>query len=47
VVRAALSGAPLETEIAGLLGSDWDAELEPFRYAGENTPVRWLHQVVS
>jgi hypothetical protein len=28
-----------------LLGSEWDAELEPFRYAGEGAPVRWLHQV--
>ncbi|MFN8169413.1 MAG: DUF3145 domain-containing protein [Candidatus Nanopelagicales bacterium] len=46
VARAALSGAPLETEIAALLGSAWDAELEPFRYAGEGAPVRWLHQVV-
>ena len=24
----------------------WDDELEPFRYAGEGAPVRWLHQVV-
>jgi hypothetical protein len=47
VVRAAVTGTPVEQEIASLLGSDWDAELEPFRYAGENTPVRWLHQVVS
>lgn len=28
-----------------LLGSAWDAELEPFRVAGEGTPVRWLHRV--
>ncbi len=28
-----------------LLGADWDAELEPFRYAGEGAPVRWLHKV--
>lgn len=28
-----------------LLGADWDAELEPFRYAGDGAPVRWLHQV--
>lgn len=28
-----------------LLGRDWDAELEPFRYAGEGAPVRWLHKV--
>lgn len=28
-----------------LLGADWDAELEAFRYAGEGAPVRWLHKV--
>ena len=28
------------------LGRPWDAELEPFRYAGEGAPVRWLHKVV-
>jgi Protein of unknown function (DUF3145) len=28
-----------------LLGTAWDEELEPFRYAGEGAPVRWLHQV--
>jgi hypothetical protein len=28
-----------------LLGVEWDDELEPFRYAGEGAPVRWLHKV--
>jgi len=37
---------PLEAEISRLLGKPWDDELEPFRHAGEGTPVRWLHQVV-
>ena len=23
-----------------------DAELEPFRHAGDGAPVRWLHQVI-
>jgi len=36
----------VEEEIAGLLGAPWDEELEPFRYAGDGAPVRWLHQVV-
>lgn len=27
------------------LGSAWDDELEPFRYAGTGAPVRWLHRV--
>jgi hypothetical protein len=29
-----------------VLGSAWDAELEPFRTAGDGAPVTWLHQVV-
>ena len=29
-----------------VLGTAWDAELEPFRRAGDGMPVRWLHQVV-
>ena len=29
-----------------LLGKPWDDELEPFRYAGDGAPVRWLHQVI-
>jgi len=28
-----------------LLGSPWDAELEPYRHAGDGAPVTWLHQV--
>ncbi|MEI6109594.1 MAG: DUF3145 family protein, partial [Actinomycetes bacterium] len=28
-----------------VLGGAWDRELEPFRYAGDGVPVRWLHQV--
>ncbi len=40
---AAAGGSTLEGELARLLGEPWDAELEPFRYAGEGAPVRWLH----
>ena len=32
-----------ELDIA--LGRAWDEELEPFRYAGDGAPVRWLHRV--
>jgi hypothetical protein len=40
------SGAALLTgELDRLLGRAWDEELEPFRYAGDGAPVRWLHQV--
>jgi hypothetical protein len=51
-LRAALARAAadpattLEHEVAQLLGGPWDQELEPFRYAGDGAPVRWLHQVV-
>ncbi|AXG77651.1 DUF3145 domain-containing protein [Streptomyces paludis] len=50
-LRAALARSQrgetqLEAEVAKLLGKPWDDELEPFRYAGEGAPVRWLHQVV-
>lgn len=27
------------------LGTAWDEELEPFRYAGAGVAVRWLHRV--
>ncbi|MHB1008995.1 MAG: DUF3145 family protein, partial [Propionibacteriaceae bacterium] len=37
---------PLGVSVAELLGAPWDDELEPFRYAGDGAPVRWLHQVV-
>lgn len=38
--------AALRAGLGQILGSDWDAELEPFRRAGDGVPVRWLHQVV-
>jgi Protein of unknown function (DUF3145) len=45
VAAAAGDGAALAHEIERVLGRAWDAELEPFRYAGDGAPVRWLHQV--
>ena len=47
-LRAALTiGATgvsvLEAELARLLGTAWDNELEPFRRAGDGAPVRWLN----
>lgn len=36
---------PMAEVIGDLLGQPWDDELEPFRYAGEGAPVRWLHRV--
>jgi Protein of unknown function (DUF3145) len=51
-LRAALARAATDpttsvlAEMQELLGKAWDDELEPFRYAGDGAPVRWLHQVV-
>lgn len=36
-------GGSLEDELGLLLGEPWDAELEPFRRAGDGAPVRWLN----
>ena len=49
-IRAAVeagAGDPviLRHELDLALGQAWDDELEPFRYAGEGAPVRWLHRV--
>ena len=46
VVKAAIGGVPLEAEVDKLLGRAWDEALEPYRYAGDGAPVRWLHHVV-
>jgi hypothetical protein len=46
VVKAALGEVDLEDELRRLVGGPWDDELEPFRFAGDGAPVRWLHQVV-
>ena len=48
-LRSLLAGAAsLESvhhKMGELLGAHIDAELEPFRRAGEGTAVTWLHQV--
>ncbi len=46
VVKAAIGDLPLLAEIDKLLGKAWDDALEPFRYAGDGAPVKWLHHVV-
>ena len=35
----------LRHALSSAIGADVDAELEPYRRAGEGTPVTWLHQV--
>jgi hypothetical protein len=48
-VRALLDRATsldtLRHELRKAVGADLDEELEPYRRAGEGTPVTWLHQV--
>lgn len=44
--QAAAGGSSLEEQLDVLLGGPWDAELEPFRQAGDGAPVRWLHAAV-
>ncbi len=49
-IRAAMAvgqGEPdrMRAELDLALGRAWDDELEPFRYAGDGAPVRWLHRV--
>ncbi|PRY63751.1 uncharacterized protein DUF3145 [Knoellia remsis] len=39
------SSEAIEDMLGEVLGTDWDNELEPFRYAGDGAPVRWLHKV--
>ncbi|NLA28554.1 MAG: DUF3145 domain-containing protein [Propionibacterium sp.] len=45
MTTAAQGGISLNDALSELLGEPWDAELEVFRYAGEDAPVRWLHRV--
>ena len=45
MANSARQGTSLRDELDDLLGTRWDEELEPFRYAGEGAPVRYLHRV--
>ncbi|MGB3256449.1 MAG: DUF3145 domain-containing protein [Ornithinimicrobium sp.] len=45
VVEAGGVAAVFEAEVDRCLGAAWDAELEHFRCAGEDAPVKWLHKV--
>lgn len=46
IVRDALGREPIHGSLERLLGTPWDDELEVFRHASDDVPVRWLHQVV-
>lgn len=45
VLRTARGGEAIAHALERLLGSAWDAELEPYRRAGEGAPATWLTQV--
>lgn len=45
IASSARRGSDLQADLDVLLGGPWDEELEPFRYAGDGAPVRYLHQV--
>lgn len=45
IVLAQGSSEAMQEMIEEMLGTEWDDELEVFRYAGEGAPVRWLHKV--
>jgi hypothetical protein len=45
LISSATSLDAAHHRLAELLGTPIDAELEPYRRAGEGTPVTWLHQV--
>lgn len=46
VTQAAVTGEALSDEIARLIGTPWDEELEAYRCAHEGSTVRVLHDVV-
>ena len=43
---ASAKGMSVHQAMERLLGTEWDEELEQFRYGSEDAPIRWLHQVV-
>jgi hypothetical protein len=45
LANASGTGESLAHGLEKLLGSAWDAELEPYRYAGDGAPVTRLYQV--
>jgi hypothetical protein len=45
ITTATSQNKSLVEAVDEVIGGPWDRELEPFRYAGDGVPVRWLHQV--
>jgi hypothetical protein len=46
LLQRARTGEDYEHGLTDLLGTAWDAELEPYRIGGDGAPVTLLHQVV-
>jgi Protein of unknown function (DUF3145) len=46
VLAEAEDGPSVKHALQRLLGSPWDEELEPYRFSGDGTPVRWLSAAV-
>ncbi|MDN5562515.1 uncharacterized protein DUF3145 [Luteococcus japonicus] len=44
ISQDATGAKPLRASLDELLGTPWDDELEVFRHAGEDAPVRWMHR---
>ena len=40
--RSRMEEEPFEVELAFLLGTPWDEDLEPFRKSHQNTSVKWI-----
>jgi hypothetical protein len=45
VLAASRDSEAIAHALHRLVGTAWDAELEPFRHAGEGAPATWLTQV--
>ena len=45
LAAASRAGESFAHSVDELLGTSWDAALEPYRRAGDGAPVTWLHQV--
>ena len=45
IAQSAREATSLRDALEDLLGTSWDEELEPFRYAGQGAQVRYLHRV--
>jgi hypothetical protein len=45
LIARARSGEEYAHGLAELIGTSWDAELEPYRHGGDGAPVTLLHQV--